>query len=542
MSHIFPRHCAVPPPVAVAGDGPWLIDADGRRYLDASGGAAVSCLGHSDAAVRAAIHAQLDRLEFAHTGFFTSEPAEALADLLIAHAPGDLDRVYLVSGGSEATEAAIKLARQYFLEIGEPDRRHLIARRQSYHGNTLGALAAGGNAWRRQQFAPLLIPVSHIAPCYDYADRRDDETPEAYGRRTADELEAEILRLGPGTVMAFMAEPVVGATLGAVPAVPGYFARIREICDRHGVLLILDEVMCGMGRTGHLFACEADGIAPDILCIAKGLGAGYQPLGAMLCTATIYDAIARGTGFFQHGHTYLGHPVAAAAGHAVVTRLTEPAMMPRVQALGHALDAALRERLAQHPHVGDIRGRGLFRGVELVADRETKAPFDPARKLAARIKAAAFEAGLICYPMPGTRDGRVGDHVLLAPPFIIEDEHVALIAERLGKAIELGARLTAPQETVLDRRRAGRASEAAQPDAHPHPARCHTRRSCVNSWTRRRAGSGPVGAGIAIPRPSSPRPAVRRTPRPAARPRQSSPPRACFRPSACHSSPARSRR
>ncbi len=436
MSHVFPRNCAAPPPVAVAGDGPWLIDAEGKRYFDASGGAAVSCLGHSDPDVRAAIHAQVDRLAFAHTGFFTSEPAEALADLLVAHAPGDLDRVYLVSGGSEATEAAIKLARQYFLEIGEPDRRHLIARRQSYHGNTLGALAAGGNAWRRAQFAPLLTPVSHIAPCYEYADRRDDETPEAYGQRVADELEAEILRLGPGTVMAFMAEPVVGATLGAVPAVPDYFKRIREICDRHGVLLILDEVMCGMGRTGHLFACEAEGVAPDILCIAKGLGAGYQPIGAMLCTAAIYDAIALGTGFFQHGHTYIGHPVAAAAAGAVLTKLTAPEMMPRVRVLGEALDAALHDRLGQHPHVGDIRGRGLFRGVELVEDRESKTPFDPARKLAARIKQAAFARGLICYPMPGTRDGRVGDHVLLAPPFIMADDHPALIADRLGAAID----------------------------------------------------------------------------------------------------------
>ena len=273
MSHVFPRSCHATLPTAVAGDRCYLIDKTGKRYFDASGGAAVSCLGHSNARVREAAKAQIDTLAFAHTGFFTSEPAEALADLLISEAPEGIDRVYFVSGGSEATEAAIKLARQYFLEIGQPERRHLIARRQSYHGNTLGALAAGGNAWRRQQFAPLLIDVSHIAPCYEYAERGEAESLEAYGHRVANELEAEILRLGPETVMAFMAEPVVGATLGAVPAVEGYFARIREICDLYGVLLILDEVMCGMGRTGHLFACDADQVRPDILFLY-----GYHPL------------------------------------------------------------------------------------------------------------------------------------------------------------------------------------------------------------------------------------------------------------------------
>ena len=436
MNHVFPRSCHATLPTAVAGDGCYLIDKTGKRYFDASGGAAVSCLGHSNARVREAAKAQIDTLAFAHTGFFTSEPAEALADLLISEAPEGIDRVYFVSGGSEATEAAIKLARQYFLEIGQPERRHLIARRQSYHGNTLGALAAGGNAWRRQQFAPLLIDVSHIAPCYEYAERGEAESLEVYGQRVANELEAEILRLGPETVMAFMAEPVVGATLGAVPAVEGYFARIREICDRYGVLLILDEVMCGMGRTGHLFACDADQVRPDILCIAKGLGAGYQPVGAMLCTGAIYDALRGGSGFFQHGHTYIGHPVATATGLAVVTEILERDLVTDVQNRGTDLAAALQDRLGQHPHVGDLRGRGLFRGIEIVENRETKAPFDPGRKLAARIKAAAFDAGLICYPMPGTRDGRVGDHVLLAPPFIMTSDDAGLIADRVAGAID----------------------------------------------------------------------------------------------------------
>ncbi|GLT11123.1 aspartate aminotransferase family protein [Sulfitobacter porphyrae] len=435
-SHVFPRHCHAALPTAVGGEGCYLIDADGKRYFDGSGGAAVSCLGHSNARVREAIKAQVDQLAFAHTGFFTSDPAEKLADLLIANAPGDLDRVYFVSGGSEAVESAIKLARQYHVENGEPQRRHLIARRQSYHGNTIGALSAGGNAWRRQQFGPLLVEMSHIAPCYEYADRPEDETPEAYGQRVANELEAEILRLGEDSVMAFIAEPVVGATLGAVPAVPGYFKRLREICDRYGVLLILDEVMCGMGRTGHLFACDGDGIAPDILCIAKGLGAGYQPIGAMLCSARIYDTIAAGTGFFQHGHTYIGHPVAAAAGLAVVSELLERDLPAQVRTRGQHLQAALEQRFGQHAHVGDIRGRGLFQGIEFVADRGTKAPFDPALGIAGKVKKAAFAEGLICYPMPGTRDGRHGDHVLLAPPFIATEAELDEMVDRLSRAVD----------------------------------------------------------------------------------------------------------
>ena len=441
MSHVFPRHINAPPIKAVGSDGCHIIGEDGRRYLDGSSGAAVSCLGHGDPSVLSAIKHQADQLAYAHTGFFTSDPAEELADLLITHAPGELDRVYFVSGGSEAVEAAIKLARQYHIENGEPQRKHLIARRQSYHGNTLGALAVGGNAWRRAQFEPILTDVSHIAPCYAYVDQRDDETAEAYGLHAAQELEDEILRLGPDTVMAFVAEPVVGATMGAVPAVEGYFKRIREICDQYGVLLILDEVMCGMGRTGHLFACDSDGIAPDILCIAKGLGAGYQPIGAMLCTKAIYNCIGSGTGFFQHGHTYLGHPIACAAGVAVMRAILERNLLADVNHRSTRLFANLRTAFSQHSHIGDIRGRGLFVGIEIVADRATKDPFDPALKIAGRLKKAAFDAGLICYPMSGTRDGKWGDHVLLAPPFILNntdmDELISKLAEAFSQVKEL---------------------------------------------------------------------------------------------------------
>ena len=436
MSHVFARHTKAHPPVAHHGDGAYIIDADGKRYLDGSGGAAVSCLGHSDPDVTAAIRDQAGRIAFAHTGFFTSEPAERLADRLIAHAPEGIERVYFVSGGSEAVEAALKLARQYFLEKGESTRTRFIARRQSYHGNTLGALGTGGNLWRREPFAPLMVETSHIAPCYAYRGRQDDETPEDYGRRVADELEAELQRLGPETVIGFVAEPVVGATLGAVPPVPGYFKRIREICDRHGILLILDEVMCGMGRTGTLFACEQDGVRPDIVTIAKGLGAGYQPIGAMLCSGDIYAAVEHGSGFFQHGHTYIGHPVACAAADVVVTKLTEGGLTTRAAQMGEVLDAALKERFGQHPHVGDIRGRGMFRGLELVADRDAKTPFDPARAIHKRVKAAAFEAGLICYPMGGTIDGRQGDHVLLAPPFILTEDQVGELVDKLDLALD----------------------------------------------------------------------------------------------------------
>ena len=436
MSHVFYRHLRRTYPTAARGDGVHVVDTDGKRYLDASGGAAVSCLGHSHPGVIEAIKAQLDAIPYAHTGFFTSEPAEALADLLVEKAPAGIDRVYFVSGGSEAVEAALKLARQYFLEIGEPQRTRFVARRQSYHGNTLGALAVGGNAWRRAQFEPILIDADHLTPCYAYREKADGESDEAFGERLARELETHLDEVGPETVIAFVAEPVVGATLGAVPAVPGYFRRIREILDRHGILLILDEVMCGMGRTGTLFACEQEGIGADLICVAKGLGAGYQPIGATLVHERITGAIEKGSGFFQHGHTYMAHPTACAAGLAVQRAIEDEGLLERVRSMGELLEQSLTERFGNHRHVGDIRGRGLFRGLELVADRATKAPFDPALALNARIKQAAMEAGLMCYPMGGTIDGRGGDHILIAPPFIIDEDHVAVITERLGTAVD----------------------------------------------------------------------------------------------------------
>ncbi|MEM9280105.1 MAG: aspartate aminotransferase family protein [Pseudomonadota bacterium] len=436
MSHVFPRHTKASPPVISHGDGCYLIDKSGKRYFDGSGGAAVSCLGHSDREVTEAIKDQLDKVAFAHTGFFTSEPAEELADYLVDKAPEGIERVYFVSGGSEAMETAIKLARQYFLEIGETSRHRVIARRQSYHGNTLGALATGGNEWRREPFAPLMIETSHISPCYQYREKHEDETEFEFGQRVANELETEITRLGAENVMAFVAEPVVGATLGAVPPVEGYFKRIREICDSHGILLILDEVMCGMGRTGSFFASEQYGVAPDIVSIAKGLGAGYQPIGATLCSGKIYQAIEQGSGFFQHGYTYIGHPAACAGSLAVVRAMHDRKLIGNVNAMGAKLRAALEQHFGQHPHIGDIRGRGLFLGLEIVGDRTTKEVFEPSLQINKKIKKNAFEAGLMCYPMGGTIDGRRGDHVMLAPPFIMEESHIDEILAKLSGAIE----------------------------------------------------------------------------------------------------------
>lgn len=435
-SHVFHRFPGVGLPVARRGEGVYVFDATGQRYLDASGGAAVSCLGHSDPDVIQAMKDQLDRIPYAHTAFFTTDVLEELADVLVGAAPRGLTRVYFTSGGSEAIEAALKMARQYFVEIGQPQRRHFIARRQSYHGNTLGALAVGGNPARRAAFTDILIETHHTSPCYYYRYRLEGEGEDAMAQRLAEELEAKILELGESSVIAFVAETVVGATSGAVPPVPGYFKLIREVCDRYGVLLILDEVMCGMGRTGTLYASEQEGMRPDLIVFAKGLGAGYQPIGAALVSEEIYQAFLDGSGSFQHGHTFMGHATAVAAALAVQRKLQRPEMMAEVRRLGEALGERLGERFGNHHHVGDIRGRGLFRAIELVADRSTGAPFDPETRLYTRVKREAMARRLICYPGGGTIDGRAGDHVLLAPPFIVTDSQIGEIVETLGAAVD----------------------------------------------------------------------------------------------------------
>lgn len=434
--HVFHRSTLARPPVAVRGEGIYLFDESGRRYVDACGGAAVSCLGHGHPQVVAAIAEQTARLEYVHTGFFTSEAAEELATIISEWSPGSLDRIWFTSSGSEAIEAALKLARQYHLERADTGRTNVIARRLSYHGNTLGALAAGGSAWRRAPYAPMLIDVSLVDPCFEYRFAESGESSEAYGRRAADSLEQEILRLGPETVIAFVAETVVGATAGAVPPVTGYLQRIREICTRYGALLILDEVMCGSGRTGTFLSCQQDGVVPDIVTLGKGLGAGYQPIGALVCTSDVYDAVAQGSGALKHGQTYNAHPVGCAAALAVQRVVQKEGLLNRVHEAGLQLNSRLSARFGNHPNVGDIRGRGLLQTIELVAERSSKVPFDPGFALHERAKADAFARGLLIYPGGGTIDGRSGDHILLAPPYNVTDDELEMIVDLLAETVD----------------------------------------------------------------------------------------------------------
>ena len=425
------------PPVAVGGDGIYLHTEDGRRIIDASGGAAVACLGHGNRRIAEAIGRQAATMAYAHTGTFSSQPAEDLAHIVLDGEPGGLSHAYFCSSGSEGTEASLKLARQYFVEIGQPRRVHFIARRQGYHGNTLGALAAGGNMMRRALYEPLLSPAfSLVSPCFAYRFQRDGELDAGYVDRLAGELEAEFQRLGPDTVAAVLAETVVGATTGCVTALPGYFQRVRAICDRHGALLILDEVMCGMGRTGTMHAWEQEGIAPDLQVVAKGLGGGYQPIGGVLIGRKIVAAIEAGSGSFMHGHTYQAHPVACAAALEVQHIIRGENLLANVRAMGTRLEAALTERFGNHRHVGDIRGRGLFWALEFVADRAAKQEFDPVLKLNERVKREALMRGVAIYPMGGTIDGRRGDHVVIAPPYIAGAADIDTIVARLGDAVD----------------------------------------------------------------------------------------------------------
>lgn len=451
MSRVLHRSGAVPP-LAVSGEGIRLHLKDGRTIIDASGGAAVACLGHGNRRIAEAIGRQAATMAYAHTGSFISQPAEDLADIILDGSPGGLTTAYFCSSGSEGTEAALKLARQYFVEIGQPQRTHYIARRQSYHGNTLGALAAGGNMMRRRLYEPVLSDAfSHVSPCFAYRFKRDDESENEYVDRLAQELEAEFQRLGPDSVIAFIAEPIVGATAGCVTALPGYFKRVREICDRHGALLILDEVMSGMGRSGTMHAWEQEGIAPDIQVIAKGLGSGYQPIGGILIGGKIVDAIAAGSGGFMHGHTYQAHPVACAGALECQRIIKEENLVANVREMGGRLESALIERFGNHPQIGDIRGRGLFWAIEFVRDRATKSTFDTALKLNERVKHAAIEAGVAIYPMGGTIDGKNGDHVIVAPPYIVTPSDIDEIVDRLGRGVD-----AALQSVIAE----GRRSEA----------------------------------------------------------------------------------
>ena len=433
MSSVFYRSPTHDYPVAARGDGVYLYDRDGKQYLDGSGGAAVSCLGHGHPEVIAAIKEQVDTIAYAHTAFFTNEPQEQLAARLAERFPEAGARVYFLSGGSEANETAIKLARQYWLARDRGDKHIVVSRNQSYHGNTVGALSLSGNPGRRKIFAPILKDWPKIDPCYAFRHQQAGESAEEYGERAAHSLEVAIAEHGADNIAAFIAETVVGATLGVVPPVPGYFRRIREICDEHDILLILDEVMSGSGRTGTYFAFEQDGVVPDIVTIAKGLGGGYQAIGAAIARAEIHDAITGAFGAFSHGHTYIGHATACAAGMAVSRVIDAQDLLSNVVAMGSLLHDTLQAERGEHPTVGDIRGRGLFVGIELVADRTDNSPADPA--LAAAIKQAAMEEGLIIYPGSGTVDGSTGAHVLLAPPFIYTAANVSELVDKLSRAL-----------------------------------------------------------------------------------------------------------
>jgi adenosylmethionine-8-amino-7-oxononanoate aminotransferase len=435
-SRVLHRKPRSTPDQAIRASGVRVWTGDGKEYLDAvSGGAAVSCLGHGNREVEDAIRQQLDNLAFYHTSFFTSEPAERLAEILIDGAPQGLSNALFCSGGSEAVEAALKLTRQYWVERGEPSRSKIISRRQSYHGATLGALSVSGNVKRREVYSPLLFQASFIDPCYEYRFREPSESAEQYGQRAAAELENAILAMGPENVAAFICEPVVGATLGAVPAVPGYLKRLRDICDRYEVLMILDEIMCGIGRTGWRYACIEDDVSPDLLTLAKGLGGGFQPIGAVLVGDKIVSALAAGSGELKHGFTYMAHPVACAAGVAVQSFMRANDLQTAARRRGEELRQMLHEALGNHSHIGDIRGRGLFLGIELVLDRESKAPFDPRLRVYDRFKQAAMARGLLTYPGGGCIDGERGDHILLAPALTITAEEVTELVERLSAAI-----------------------------------------------------------------------------------------------------------
>lgn len=435
-NYIMQRDISADLPIAVKGDGIYLIDSNGKKYLDGCSGAAVSCLGHSDKSVINAIKDQLDKLAYVHTSFMTSEPAEELAEMLIKKAPSNFEKVYFLSGGSEAVETALKLARQYHLENKEPNKKNIIARYQSYHGNTLTTLGVGGNVKRKEPFLPYLSDcMHHIDPAYAYRLQEENETLDEYGIRAANYLEEKILELGSQTVAAFIIEPLVGSTLGAVEAPLSYYKRVREICDKYGVLLIFDEIMCGTGRTGYMFASEYTEVKPDIITIAKGIGGGYQPLAATLIAKKICTAIQEGSGQFSHGHTYIGHPTACAAGIAVLKAFESRNLLDNVQKMGKLLKDTLNIRFKDHKYIGDIRGRGLFLGIELVKNKETKECFDSALQLFAQIKTTAKELGLLCYPMGGTNFGKEGDHILLAPPFIINEEQVKELVDKLEVAI-----------------------------------------------------------------------------------------------------------
>ena len=433
---LFPRNFKKTYPIAARGEGCWIIDQEGRRFLDAAGQAAVVSIGHGVPEIGRAMAEQSGRIAFAHTSQFHTAPAEKLAARLLELAPANFrkgGRVYFTSGGSEATESAIKMARQFHLESGQPKRYRVISRRQSYHGSTLGAMSVSGNVARRAPYAPLIPEWGHIAPCFCFHCPFEKTFPECE-LACANDLDTFLQKNEPDTAAAFIFEPVVGATLGAAAPPEGYVARIAEICRKHEILLIADEVMTGMGRTGKPFAVQHWGVEPDLILVGKGVASGYAPLGAVLVSARVVNAFERGSGAFMHGFTYQAHPVCTAAGNAVFDYLEARRLFERVSPAGNHLREALSPLLA-HPHVGDIRGLGLLLGVEFLKDKTTREPFPKADNIAEKIRQAAVAEGVLTYPTQGCVDGQRGDHILLAPPFTISQEECGVIARALQAAL-----------------------------------------------------------------------------------------------------------
>ncbi|KAJ5648854.1 uncharacterized protein N7484_002577 [Penicillium longicatenatum] len=439
-SAVLHRDSQFIPKKAIGGKGSYILLEDGTKFLDSTGGAAVACLGHGNETVQQAIKDQMAQISYCHSAFFGTDVAEELARLLVDSTGGKLSKLFVVSSGSEAVEAALKLARQYFLELPspQPQRERFIARLPSYHGTTLGALGVGGHILRREPFEPLLVKnTSHVSPCNAYRGKNEGESDASYVARLAAELDAEFQRVGPETVCAFIAEPVVGAALGCVPAVPGYFPAMKAICEKYGALLILDEIMSGMGRCGTLHAWEQEDVVPDIQTIGKGLGGGYAPVSGILINDSIVQVLDKGTGVFRHGQTYQGHPVSCAAALAVQKTIQEQNLLANVRNMGAYLEQQLRQRLGDHPYVGNIRGKGLFWGIEFVKDKTTKEPFDPATRLSFLMqeKALCSQYALSLYGSLGTVDGVRGDHVLLSPPFTVSKEEIDLIVDGAAEVL-----------------------------------------------------------------------------------------------------------
>ncbi|KAF2157667.1 PLP-dependent transferase [Myriangium duriaei CBS 260.36] len=427
----------------LSASGHHLHLSNGQRILDATGGAAVACLGHANPRIAAAVASQMSRVSYCHSLTFATDAAEQLATYLCRTTDGAMTRAFFVSSGSEAMEAALKMAHQYHLEKPqpEPQRTHFIARHESYHGTTLGALAVGGHKSRRALFEPILsVNTSHVSACHPYRNRQPGESDEAYVARLADELDAEFRRLGPDTVAAFVAEPVVGAALGCVPSVPGYFKAMKAVCERNGALLILDEVMSGCGRTGTLHAWQAPGVgvAPDIQTLGKGLGGGAVPVAAMLVGKRVVDVLSRGTGAFSHGQTYQGHPVACAAALETLKTVQEDGLVENVARMGDMLGRLLMEKVGRHKYVGNVRGRGLFWGIEFVKDKETKEPFPLQDGVAMGVHELGLQEpyNISIYPGTGTVDGKVGDHVLLAPAYNVTQPDIEEIVDLTAAVIE----------------------------------------------------------------------------------------------------------